>query len=78
MKLYLRKNDNNIDINKSAGDDKLPYFSLFIVPEEKEGAWVEIGAFWKSKSGKGYNGRFQDKKFKVEITGLSQSEPTTD
>ena len=49
MRLFLRKND-------TSKNDKLPYFNLFIVPEVEEGEWMDIGAFWKAKSGKGYNG----------------------
>ncbi len=61
--LYLQKNEKNIEANKQLGQDKLPYFSLLVVPEDEQKKlnWdnkVEIGAFWKSKSGKGYIGRF--------------------
>ncbi len=55
MRLYLHKND----LTKN---DKLPYFSLKIVPEEGvEGAeWKTIGAFWKAASGKGYTGKLEE------------------
>ena len=49
MRIYLRKND-------TSENDKLPYFTMFTVPEEDGGEWKEIAAFWKAKSGKGYNG----------------------
>ena len=78
MKLFLRKNDKNIEVNRTQGDERLPYFSLFIVPEEQGKEWFELGAFWKSKSGKGYSGKFNDKKAKVEITRLEGSTPVND
>ncbi len=58
--IYLRKNDKNIEVNKSTGTEKLPYFSLFVVPEKgaPDQTWVEVGAFWKARSGKGYSGQF--------------------
>lgn len=58
--LYLRKNEKNIEVNKAAGNEKLPYFSLFIAPEKEtqDKTWIEVGAFWKSRSGKGYTGNF--------------------
>jgi hypothetical protein len=35
-----------------------PDFILSQVPEEQGGKWIEVGALWKSKSGKGYNLKF--------------------
>lgn len=61
--LYLRKNEKNIEVNKTSGKN-LPYFSLLVVPsdENKKLDWdkaLEIGAFWKVKTGgNGYTGQF--------------------
>lgn len=58
-RLYLKKNDKNILKNKELGEEKLPYFSLVVPPEEGEDPkiWKEVAAFWKSKKGNGYNGK---------------------
>lgn len=57
--LYLRRNDKNIEVMKQRPDKNLPYFSLFQVPEKgKDEKWIEIGAFWKAKTGNGYTGNF--------------------
>lgn len=74
-KFYLRKNDKNIEINKTKGDDRLPYFSLFSVPEKEGGEWLEIGAAWKSKSGKGYNVAFA-KGFEFSTTDIKPYKKT--
>ena len=53
QRIFLRKND----LSKN---DKLPYFTLFLLPEENapEGTeWPEVGALWKAKSGNGYSGK---------------------
>src|SRR4051812_1522438 len=60
MKLYLRKETKNIEENKIAGNDRLPYFRLVVIPEDARPdnivPWPEVGALWKTKSGKGgYN-----------------------
>lgn len=51
QRLYLRKND----LSKN---EKLPYFTLCVIPEEgaDDAEWEEIAAFWKAKSGVGYSG----------------------
>lgn len=53
VRVYLRKND-------TSENDKLPYFTLVLIPEgdsDLDQEWKEIGAFWKAKSGKpGYSG----------------------
>ena len=50
IRLYLQKND-------TSKNEKLPYFTLKLMPETEDGKdFKEIGAFWKSKSGKGYSG----------------------
>lgn len=59
MKLYLSRLDKNIEVNKRAGDERLPYFSLKIIPEKEGEEWIELGACWKSKTGKGYNMKLQ-------------------
>lgn len=38
--------------NKALENSKLPYFRLSLAPSEEGGEWVEVGAAWKSKSGK--------------------------
>ncbi len=63
MRIYLQKNDRNIEKNKEAGNDKLPYFTLKRIPEEGETEWIELGAFWKGA--KGYSGKLAEG---VEIT----------
>jgi hypothetical protein len=59
-RLFLQKQDKNIEKNKENGNDKLPYFRLTIPPENENGEWIEVGAFWKAKSGKGYSGKLAD------------------
>lgn len=61
-RLYLHKND----LSKN---DKLPYFTLKLVPSEddKDADWIELGAFWKSKNGIGYSGVLNDG-IKVDTT----------
>lgn len=58
MKYFLRKNEKNIEVNKAAGSERLPYFSLFeIIDREGDKAeFKEVAAFWRAKSGKGYSG----------------------
>lgn len=70
IKLYLQKNEKGIEKNKELGEDKMPYFRLVIPPEKEGGEWIDAGAFWKSKSGKGYNGRLSEN---VEITIIKKS-----
>ena len=59
MKLYLRKN------KKALENEKVPYFTLLAVPEEKGGDWLEVASFWKGKklmedgTVAGYNGLIQ-------------------
>lgn len=63
MRLFLQKQDKNIEKNKAAGNEKLPYFRLVKPPEEGETEWKEVAAFWKKE--KGYSGKLADN---VEIT----------
>lgn len=51
-KLYVAKNDKKTE-------DKHPDLRLSAITEE--GQFVSIGAFWKSKSGKGYSGKIDEK-----------------
>lgn len=80
IRLFLQKND-------TSKNEKIPYFTLKIVPEEgaADQEWKEIGAFWKSKSGVGYTGVFSEgmvvdatnvKKF--EKKGGEAPKPSTD
>lgn len=64
MRIYFSRNDKNVEQNKKNGDDKLPYFNFSIPPEQDGGIWTQLGAAWRSKSGKGYSFKF-DKKFAV-------------
>ncbi len=50
-RIYLQKND-------TSKNDKIPYFTLKLVPEEgkEDQDWKEIGVLWKAKSGVGYTG----------------------
>lgn len=52
-RIFLQKND-------LTENPKLPYFNLVLIPEEEGGEWVKVGALWKSKSGKGYNGQLNE------------------
>lgn len=54
-RIYLHKND----LTKNP---KLPYFVLKLIPEDgnPDTPWKTVGAFWKSASGKGYNGQLND------------------
>lgn len=65
MRLFLQKNEKNIEKNKENGNDRLPYFTLKKIPDEGETDqnWVELGAFWKGA--KGYSGKLAEG---VEIT----------
>jgi len=60
MRLYLQKNEKNIEKNKENGNEKLPYFTLKRIPEEGEENqnWIELGAFWKGA--KGYSGKLAE------------------
>ena len=58
--LFLQKQEKNIEKNKENGNERLPYFRLVLPPEKEGGEWVDLGAFWKSKSGKGYSGKFAE------------------
>lgn len=70
-KYFLGKNEQNIENNKKNGNDKLPYFSLFVVPAKKGDDWIQIGAAWKSSSGKGYNLKFSPG-VKVDVEGIQK------
>jgi len=63
MRIFLQKNEKNIEKNKAAGNEKLPYFTLKRIPEEGETEWKEIAAFWKRE--KGYSGKLAEG---VEVT----------
>lgn len=52
FKLYVAKNSKKTE-------DKHPDLKLAGITED--GQFVNIGAFWKSKSGKGYSGKLDDK-----------------
>lgn len=73
MKYYLRKNEKNIEVNKVAGTERLPYFTLFEIVDSpipgQDAKFREVAALWKSKSGKGYSGKTSEPRpqKKVEI-----------
>ena len=46
--LTLQRNAKALE----AGGEKHPYFRLVKAPEKDGGTWIEIGACWRSKSGK--------------------------
>lgn len=54
MKIYLQKNDKTKDTQPD----------LRLSQITKGGEFVEIGAFWKAKSGKGYSGSINLDKIK--------------
>lgn len=54
VKVYLQKNLKRTDTNNQ------PYFYLRLIPEQEGGDWVNLGALWKSKSGKGYSGTLEE------------------
>lgn len=58
MRLFLQKQDKNIEKNKLAGNEKLPYFRLVVPPEEGQTEWKEVAAFWKKE--KGYSGKIAE------------------
>lgn len=69
--LYLSKQEKNIEKNAENGDNRLPYFKLLEAEEttdengEKKIDWKqakELMVFWKSKSGKGYSGKYSEQK----------------
>ena len=68
--LYLSKQEKNIEENKKNGNERLPYFRLLDATEEevngeKKIDWKkakEVAVFWKSKSGKGYSGKYSEPK----------------
>lgn len=49
IRVFLKKND-------TSKSDKIPYFTMSVPPEDGNGEWKDIGAFWKAKSGNGYSG----------------------
>lgn len=55
MKIYLSKNDKKEKDNQP---------DLYLKQIAKEGEFVEIGALWKAKSGKGYSGNINLDKIK--------------
>lgn len=60
QRIFLQKQDKNIEANKLSGTDKLPYFKLTLPPEQDGGEWIEVGALWKAKSGNGYSGKLNE------------------
>ena len=72
IRLYLQKND-------TTKNDKIPYFTLKVVPEEGAGdqEWKEIGAFWKAKSGVGYTGILNEGAI-LDITNIKKFEKQQD
>ena len=51
-RLFLYKNLN-------IEGTKRPYFTMKLVDETSQD-WIELGAFWKAQSGKGYSGFLND------------------
>lgn len=51
-KIWIQKNDKKVE------GDKQPDIRLSAITED--GIFVDIGAFWKSKSGKGYSGKLRE------------------
>lgn len=61
MKIFLSKDEQAIKKNTELGQDKFPIMRLSMITEDAEPRFIEIAAFWKSKSGKGLNGKWSDK-----------------
>lgn len=61
MKIFLQKDEQAIKKNTELGQDKYPIMRLSMITEDAEPRFIEIAAFWKSKSGKGLNGKWSDK-----------------
>lgn len=61
MKIFLSKDEQAIKKNTELGQDKFPIMRLSMITEDAEPRFIEIAAFWKSKSGNGLNGRWSDK-----------------
>lgn len=61
MKIFLSKDEQAIKKNTELGLDKYPIMRLSMITEDAEPRFIEIAAFWKSKSGKGLNGKWSDK-----------------
>lgn len=55
MRLFLQKQEKNIEKNKAENNERLPYFRLVVPPEEGQTEWKEVAAFWKGA--KGYSGK---------------------
>lgn len=55
MRLFLQKQEKNIEKNKAENSERLPYFRLVVPPEEGQTEWKEVAAFWKGA--KGYSGK---------------------
>ena len=77
MKIFLSKDEQAIKKNTELGQDKFPIMRLSMITEDAEPRFIEIAAFWKSKSGKGLNGKWSDKyefsfkKKEVEVPPLT-------
>lgn len=78
MKIYLQKDIEAIEKNKQLGTEKYPIMRLSMITEDAEPRFIEIAAFWKSKSGKGLNGKWSDKyevTFKRKEQEIKEPEP---
>lgn len=68
-------------LQKTPAEDReknpnLPYFRLVQIPEVEGGDWIDIGAFWKAKSGNGYSGKVNDGVV-VDTSGVNPWKPET-
>ncbi len=72
IRLLLQKTDKK----KMEENPKLPYFRLVLPPEEDGGEWVDVGAFWKAKSGDGYSGSLKEG-ITIDVTGIVKYVPKT-
>lgn len=72
-RLFLSKTS----ANDRAKNDKLPYFRLVLIPEEEGGEWINLGAFWKAKSGNGYTGKTEEGVV-IDATAVQYNRPATE
>ncbi len=63
-KLYVAKNDKKTE-------DKHPDLILSGITED--GTFIKVGAFWKSKSGKGYSGKVDDRNATLDVNVIMPS-----
>lgn len=81
MKIFLQKDEQAIKKNTELGQDKYPIMRLSMITEDAEPRFIEIAAFWKSKGGKGLNGKWSDKyefSFKKKETEVQPPAPKTE